>query len=196
MSKAIRRIISDLKENQTQPIDGVSVYLSDRRQDDDEDDLFTLHCNIDIKDGPYAGIIVHTILKIPEKYPYMAPAMNIAPDYTMFSHDYHEHIHGTSICNDMLSNYAWFFETQKKDQVASGWSSGYTLNVILGQMQVFFANDIDLPIMPSNESIERLRQFSKSYTCQTCSQKRTVDCLFSTSSTTKENKSYVRVFFI
>lgn len=178
MLKTVKRIMSDLKENAEQPIEGINLYLTNKSQDSDDDpqkDLFTIHCDIDIKHGPYAGVVVHTILRIPEKYPYTAPAMNIASDY-QFTHEYHEHVLGTSICNDMLSNYAWFFENSASAQpkVASGWSSGYTLNVILSQMQVFFA-DPDLPesLMPSQAAIERLKKFSNTFKCPICSQKRT-----------------------
>lgn len=178
--------MSDLKENAEQPIEGINLYLADcietnsaSNADDTHKELFTLHCDIDIKHGPYAGVVVHTILQIPPKYPYAAPAMNIALDYE-FTHQYHEHVLGTSICNDMLSNYAWFFESTFASQpkVASGWSSGYTLNVILSQMQIFFA-DPDLPehLMPSDEAIERLKKFSRNYKCKTCAQKRTYNDL-------------------
>lgn len=173
-AKTLKRIMSDLKENDELPIEGIQLYLTDRKASEgEEDNLFTIHCDIDIKHGIYAGIKIHTILQIPPKYPFTAPAMNIAPKFP-FDHQHHEHVLGTSICNDMLSNYAWFFERSDKPKVASGWSNGYTLNVILSQMQIFFA-DPDYPkeLLPSENEIESLRKFAKSFKCPECTQKRT-----------------------
>ena len=171
-AKTIKRIMSDLKENDELPIEGIQLYLADRK-DDQDDNLFTIHCDINIKHGIYSGITIHTILQIPTKYPFTAPAMNIAPNFP-FGHQHHEHVLGSSICNDMLSNYAWFFERSDKPKVASGWSNGYTLNVILSQMQIFFA-DPDYPEerLPGKEQIEQLRKFAQQFKCPDCTQKRT-----------------------
>ena len=174
MLKTVKRVLSDLKENHENQIDGIKLYLPNKKNDDSDDNpknLLTLHCDINIKHGIFQDITVHTILHIPDKYPYSAPAMNIAPDFD-FTHEHHEHVLGKSICNDMLSNFAWFFESADKAKVASGWSTGYTINVILSQMQIFFA-DPDLPSLPSAQSVEKLRAFASKYKCAECSQKRT-----------------------
>lgn len=174
-AKTVKRIMSDLKENDELPIEGIQLYLTDRKTDQDDDNLFTIHCDINIKHGIYSGITIHTILQIPTKYPFTAPAMNIAPNFP-FTHEHHEHVLGTSICNDMLSNYAWFFERSdnQPNKVASGWSNGYTLNVILSQMQIFFA-DPDYPqeMLPNKQKIEQLRKFAQNFKCPDCKQKRT-----------------------
>lgn len=182
--------MSDLKENDELPIDGIQLFLLNKRNNNDNESFSTIHCDIKITHGIYQGITVHTVLNIPPKYPYMAPAMNIASDFE-FTHRHHEHVLGTSICNDMLSNFAWFFERPRGDEpppVASGWSSGYTLNVILSQMQVFFS-DPDLYTLPSQACVNELREFALKYKCKECSQKRTYRRLMMNNQTNKTNVS-------
>lgn len=191
MLKTVKRIMSDLKENNELPIEGIKLYFTNSKNESDKNDendpdFFTIHCDINIQHGIYAGITIHTILCIPPKYPFVAPAMEIAPNFP-FTHEHHEHVLGTSICNDMLSAYAWFFRTGETPKVASGWSSGYTLNVILSQMQVFFA-DPDLPNAPSADSVDRLRHLAQNYKCSECSQKRTYQLLFGEKSEQEQEK--------
>jgi len=164
-SNAIRRIMKDIKENMDCPIDGISICLPD------ENDLFTLHGNIQITNGIYKDIILHVIIHMPNDYPHTGPAMNIAPGLG-FGHKFHEHIfdhsvHGNSICNDLLTNFAFFF--QDNAAVASGWSPGYTLNTIFMQMGLFFENP-DLPekLIPSATDIENFKKELEKYECQTC----------------------------
>jgi ubiquitin-protein ligase len=165
--KALKRILSDLRENAEYPIDGAQVYLFN-----EDEDLFALHCDIRIMSGVYSDITIHTIIRFPETYPFVGPAMNIAEDFRFFNSDYHAHVLGTSICNDMLSNFQAHFDISKtKNAQASGWSSGYTLNVVLTQMQVFFANP-DLIIQQSRANIETLKALANAYKCPGCSEKK------------------------
>ena len=93
--------------------------------------------------------------------------MNIASDFVLPS-GFHHHILGTSICNDMLTNFKGYFESIDGGQVlkkASGWSSGYSLNVILSQMQIFFA-DPDMKMVLSENEIKRLVDYSNKYSCK------------------------------
>lgn len=164
-SNAIKRILKDIKENKDNPIDGISICIPN------EDDIFTLHGNIKIMNGIYKDIILHVIIHLPEDYPYTGPAMNIAPGIE-FGHQFHEHVyddayHGNSICNDLLTNFASFFEKNKK--VASGWSPGYTLNTIFMQMGLFF-EDPDLPkhILPHKGKIEKFKLALEKFKCMIC----------------------------
>ena len=169
--KALKRIYRDLKENAENPIEGITIYIPDN-----EDDLFNLHCEIKILYGIYKDIIVHTVIHIPNEYPVIGPAMNIMDDFNL-PQNFHEHVLNKSICNDMLTNFKTFFQFQdllskKSEAKASGWSSGYSLNVIMSQMQVFFAEP-DLPkenLLNSNE-IEALKTYSIGYKCNGCKKK-------------------------
>jgi ubiquitin-protein ligase len=117
---SIKRIVSDLNENSTNKIDGVEIFIPD------DDNYFKLHCQIRILHGIYKDIIIHSILHIPPSYPIIGPAMNIAEDFVLPS-NFHHHILGKSICNDMLTNFKHYFETidgGKELKKASGWSSG------------------------------------------------------------------------
>ena len=70
--KAISRIYRDLKEIQENPIQGLSICMPDENQP------FSLHCNILLLSGIYEGIMLHLEMKIPETYPINAPKMIIS----------------------------------------------------------------------------------------------------------------------
>ena len=98
--------------------------------------------------------------------------MNICDDFIL-PYTFHHHIIGTSICNDMLTNFKSYFETidgRLTLKKASGWSSGYTLNVILSQMQIFFS-DPDMDIKLTEKEIQNLVDYSKNYLCKNCKKK-------------------------
>lgn len=42
MLKTAKRILSDLKENAEQPIDGIKIYLRDKQIDDDDNSLIQI----------------------------------------------------------------------------------------------------------------------------------------------------------
>ena len=163
---AIKRIYNDLKENSAQPIDGIQIYIPD------DENLFKLHCQIKIMFGVYKDIHIHAILHIPPSYPIIGPAMNICDDFTLPG-NFHHHILGKSICNDMLTNFKSFFEVVdggKELKKASGWSAGYTLNVILSQMQIFFS-DPDMKVTLTKQEILNLIAYSNKYSCKNCKNK-------------------------
>lgn len=66
----------------------------------------------------------------------MGPAMHLCPQI-QFDNQFHEHVIcveneiGFSICNDMLTNYKWFFNASREKVVATGWTSGCTLRSLL-----------------------------------------------------------------
>jgi hypothetical protein len=68
-NNAIKRIYRDLKENTENQIDGIQVFIPDN------DDLFNLHCDVQILNGPYKDIIIHSVLHLPENYPVIGPSM-------------------------------------------------------------------------------------------------------------------------
>src|SRR5258708_5207445 len=100
----IKRILKDLKELEKEPVNGISLCVPDDK------DLFTLHANILVSEGPYTGFLIHTIIHLPNDYPVTGPAMNIHKNIG-FDHKFHEHVlgddqgYGYTICNDMLTNF-------------------------------------------------------------------------------------------
>jgi ubiquitin-protein ligase len=168
ISTASRRIARDYKEFLSSPIANVSVCFPD------ESNLFLLHANVKILNGIYEGIILHLIMHIPYDYPLTGPSMNIAPGIN-FGHEFHEHVfedpkHGNSICNDLLTNFAFFFQGDKKTAV--GWSPGYTISTILLQMSIFFENpDFPEKFMPSTAKIAKLKSDLNEFCCKECGHK-------------------------
>ena len=165
-ASASRRIMSDLRANMKSPVAGTSICMPD------ESDIFTHHVNFQIQNGIYKGIILHCVLHMPHDYPLTGPAMNIAPGLR-FGHKFHEHVYedehnGNTICNDLLTNFAFFFKNQPPAK-ASGWTAGCTINEILMQMNIFF-EDPDLPkdLIPSASQIDNLRAHVEKYECKTC----------------------------
>lgn len=161
----IKRILSDIKENSKNPIEGISICIPN------DDNIFNIHGNIMIKNGIYKGILLHVIINIPDDYPLSGPSMNISQGIN-FGHKFHEHIfedniNGNTICNDLLTNFSSFFKDKK--EIASGWSPGYTLNTILMQMVIFFENH-DLPnhLIPNKETIDNFKKELNEYHCNIC----------------------------
>jgi len=152
-NKAISRIYKDLNEIKENPIQGLSICMPD------ENDPFSLHCNIQILSGIYEGILLHLEMQIPENYPVQAPKLQISPGQS-FSHTYHHHVFGSTICIDLL-DHGFFGEGEK-----TGWTPAYTLSTILVQMQVFFAEDYDLPMIPKESQISDLKNQLKKFVCQ------------------------------
>lgn len=155
--KAISRIYKDLKEIEENPIQGLSICMPD------ENDPFSLHCNIKILSGIYVGIILHLEMKIPENYPIKAPKLKISAGQP-FNHSFHHHVFdmgdGLTICIDLLDH--GFFDYSK--EAKTGWTPAYTLSTILIQMQVFFASDYDLPQLPSQKELSYLRSKLSTFT--------------------------------
>ena len=67
--KSISRIYKDLKEIENNPIEGLSICIPD------ENNPFSLHCNIIILSGIYQDIMLHLEMKIPDIYPLKSPKM-------------------------------------------------------------------------------------------------------------------------
>lgn len=170
----MKRIIRDLKELSLNPIPGIEVCICD-------DDLFNIHANILVQDGPYKDMIMHIELNLSKDYPYVGPVANMGGNFPLSSY-HHAHIHEGSynnngsyayeICNDMMSNYAsWFRDEQDRGIMAkgTGWSSSYTLTTILIQMSTFFIDPdySEMEYTPKLD-IEGLRSLINEYKCQKC----------------------------
>ena len=115
---ALRRLARDLKELENEPIP--EAALAPPR----EDDLFELHGNLIIPEGPYAGVMVHIVLTFDEGFPTTCPFGALGKNFPM-TEEHHSHIHGTKLCNDYLGDYEFWFKSIDggERRAASGWSS-------------------------------------------------------------------------
>lgn len=161
VNNALRRLMNDLKELTKEPVIGASIApISD-------ENLFTLHANIVIPEGPYQGLMMHVIINIPESYPASSPAGSMAVNFP-FTDAEHMHIHGTALCNDYLSNYEEFFKRIDGGEIkaGSGWTPAMTLKGLLMILRTFFA-ETDRPD-PSPSFIKTITAKIAAYKCPEC----------------------------
>ena len=69
-NSAIRRLMRDLKELNSEPFDTISAAPL-------QGNLMEWHCNLRPPSGPYLGAIFHLILKFPRDYPLSPPKVNL-----------------------------------------------------------------------------------------------------------------------
>jgi ubiquitin-protein ligase len=132
-SWAMKRLMKDLKEleENTIPTVGVTARPTDK-------DLFTWRGNLrGPEDTPYHGGVFHIEIKFTELYPTEPPTIRLMTPLT------HPNVFGTEICLDMLNG---------SDRVIyQGWTSGYTVESILIQLQSFL---FEKPAKDSEEKIK------------------------------------------
>ena len=149
---AIKRLSKDIKEIEEDPQPGIGVGPFS------ENPYFYV-ANIQLRDGPYKGLIIQLKVFFPNEYPIKPPQITLFPG--QIDHFYHHHIYDDSFCIDILQN--GFFTDNK---IKTGYTPAYTLKSILLQFQVFLS-DPDIPPgvkKPNQEDIKRLFQKAKHYT--------------------------------
>eukprot|EP00828_Plagiopyla_frontata_P024194 TRINITY_DN308_c0_g2_i4.p1 TRINITY_DN308_c0_g2~~TRINITY_DN308_c0_g2_i4.p1 ORF type:complete len:778 (+),score=123.89 TRINITY_DN308_c0_g2_i4:151-2484(+) len=110
---ATKRLLKDLDEIEHCKIPTVGVSARPL-----EKDLFRWHANLRGPQGtPYEGGIFHIELQIPENYPHSPPKVHL------FQSLPHPNVFDTTVCLDMLQD--------------EKWSSAYTIQSILLQLQSF-----------------------------------------------------------
>lgn len=154
----IKRIIKDIQEFLTGDTVGISISPLD-------DDIFKLHANIIVLDGPYKDNIMHLDIRLPTTYPNSSPAAGMAPGFP-FTHVDHEHVYGSGICSDVTSNFDNYFRHVDKGRnvSGSGWSGSMTLKSLLLVLQQFFVNP-EYNISP--EHAKKVSKNIKNFKC-TC----------------------------
>ena len=105
-----------------------------------ENNIFEWHGNLVPTEGRYKGIILHVIMKFPENYPSEPPVINLL---TSIPHSNIINYQGTKnyLCIDMLKNFFWMEDGQDKSRPYSGWSSAYTVESIMLQLNSFLFDD-------------------------------------------------------
>jgi len=159
-NNAVKRITRDLKDLIKDPLPFIAVQPLNGN-------MFKLHCNIKLLEGAYKGIIVHFVIDIPHTYPQGSPAGSIAPGFP-FSGNEHSHIHGSSICNDYLSNFAGWFQHLDNGQIkaGTGWNASITIRTLLIVLQPFFAEHELAHV--TEEFVADLRKRISAYRCPDC----------------------------
>ncbi|KRX02559.1 Ubiquitin-conjugating enzyme/RWD-like protein [Pseudocohnilembus persalinus] len=130
--KAQKRIIKEYLNVQNNPLPGIAITQKQKN------DYQSFIVNIKVLDGIYKNICLHFELKISNEYPIIAPKVNIFPGQAL-SYPYHHHIYNTWMCVDILED-AWM----NPKVIGTGWTSAYTLETILIQIQAFMG-DPDFP---------------------------------------------------
>ena len=159
----IKRILQDLKDIHRHPVQNISISPV-------ENDILTLHGDVNIVQGPYSGAKIHIVLIIPPEYPYKPPAGYIIGGHP-FTNKFHEHVFCDhkknlySICIDILSNFSDYFGN---DITTSGWNPAYTLTTVLLQLCTFFAEP-DFPhSTPDKDCIKLMIKQSLEFQCDKC----------------------------
>jgi ubiquitin-protein ligase len=120
---ATRSLMLDLKQIQANPLPLVAAHPL-------EGDIFCWHGNlVGPENTPYAGGIFHIELKFPKTYPLDSPSATILSPLP------HPHVRNGKICMDILSDYESYFKNIQDGSKSVGWSSAYSVQTLLLQLQ-------------------------------------------------------------
>eukprot|EP00743_Colponemidia_sp_Colp-15_P002103 GILK01002283.1.p1 GENE.GILK01002283.1~~GILK01002283.1.p1 ORF type:complete len:627 (-),score=85.60 GILK01002283.1:164-2008(-) len=122
LTAAVRRLMKDMALMQCEPLVGVNAVPL-------ENNIFEWHGNIVASEGPYRSHVFHLILTFPSDYPHNPPTIRLPvtfPHPNIFSSNY--------ICLDLLQSY---YTAERY----AGWSSAYTVQTVLLQLQSFFFSE-------------------------------------------------------
>jgi len=164
MSSAIRRLTKDYLQYQANKDEFTLISATPL-----ESNLFEWHVNICAPDGPYANVPLHFILTFPDNYPIAPPDVRLC---TRIDHpNVWKEYDGTDaawICLDMLKEYTASTKYE-------GWSSVYTVESILLQLQSFlFSENVpqdygaDQSLQLGNSSVVRSLNRIKNFKCSKC----------------------------
>ena len=117
---SVRRLQKDLKEIRDSEIPLVGVTAAPL-----DDSIFKWHANIrGPADTVYAGGVFHLEMVFPEDYPVSPPSITLCTNVP------HANVFGRRLCLDML-------EPNKTGVWYQGWTSAYTVQSVLIQLQSF-----------------------------------------------------------
>jgi ubiquitin-conjugating enzyme E2 D/E len=150
---AQRRLIKDLEEIENEKIPTVGVTARPL-----ETDLFTWHANIrGPEETPYAGGVFHLELKFPQSYP------NHPPTIRIFNNIPHPNVFGGYICLDILQ------QVDAKAEEGGGWTSAYSVQSILTQLQSFLFEETLTGSKEKTEmEIKKAVKDANSFKCNGC----------------------------
>eukprot|EP00026_Physarum_polycephalum_P001294 Phypoly_transcript_01295.p1 GENE.Phypoly_transcript_01295~~Phypoly_transcript_01295.p1 ORF type:complete len:1116 (+),score=191.20 Phypoly_transcript_01295:80-3427(+) len=159
-AEARKRLLRDLKELHDNPLENVNAAPVD------DQDLFLWHANLRGSD-PQMKETFHLILSFPSNYPLSPPRVELC---TPLPHPNVIPERGTySLCMDMLEQGEWAEDANKKMKY-NGWSSAYSVQLILVQLQSFLL-DIKHQVSTRNTSLALALDTAKRFSCKTCPHK-------------------------
>eukprot|EP01133_Synstelium_polycarpum_P013661 gene13661-16088_t len=164
LSSATRKsLMADLKNIKTHAMPLVSAEPVG-------DSLLVWHANIVAPLGsPFEGGIFHLELKFPPTYPANPPSGVLLTPFP------HPHVHdGGRICLDILADFQSYFRghTEIAGSKLTGWSSAYSVQTILLQIQTFLISleddDASHPIQDYLVRVPEAIANSRSFKCASC----------------------------
>lgn len=151
IARAVKRLLADLDEVIHSPLASVVALPMD-------DDMFEWHCSIRGPAGSlYAGVIFHVILQFPENYPFKPPTLHFC------SFIEHPHVFGNYVCLDMLQE-AQFGSAEETNKPYTGWSSAYSVQSILLQLQAFLFDEAK----SDRAAVQKATLSAQRFKCDTC----------------------------
>lgn len=127
-----------------------------------ENNMLCWHGNLRPLSGPYAGAVLHIIMEFAEDYPASPPQVKLCQTIP------HPNVFGDHICLDMLKSYT-------VSQPYAGWSSAYSVQSILLQLQGFlFAENIPqehggpIKAYSGDKVVSVARAWLDSFACAAC----------------------------
>ncbi len=168
--KAIERILSDYKHLKKSDINYSIEPLNDN--------MMVWHGNLVPYKGRYQGFIIHYEMNFTNEYPSVPPKIflkNKLPHTNIFS-NWDPNPDNYSICLDLITVFT--NNTRKKsDLYLGGWSSSYTMETILLQLETFLFEDyaeqengniIKTYIKSDNNDINICYEKCVNYVCNDC----------------------------
>ena len=106
-----------------------------------ENNIYEWHGNIAPQGGYYDGTIIHFIMRFGEYYPKEPPTISLSTGIV------HSNIipnfkgEKFYLCMDLINNFFWMDDGTDNNRPFSGWSSSYTVDIILQQLYSFLFTD-------------------------------------------------------
>ena len=150
---AIKRLMSDLAEIQSSPINSISAAPLDN-------DMFEWHCNIICNNE-----ICHLALFFDENHPFKSPSAEFLPKGQRFIAGAQRNgKKGTQICMNIFNDYDDHHKEWERDW-GHGWSPGYTVQTILLNVQTYINehqanNQIHTPFLN--------KELNRKFKCSDC----------------------------
>eukprot|EP01083_Nonionella_stella_P282991 963137_1 len=152
---ALARLCRDFQECLDNPLPGVTAAPIS------ENNYFNWHCNVrGFPGSDFEGCNFHLAIKFPNTYPRNSPRVSL------MTYMRHKNVYGEWICLDMLEN-DWIADlpTEKKSDLFTGWSSAYSVQSVLLQLQSFlFQKDK----FYSQTAIAISQSSARDFKCHTC----------------------------
>ena len=154
---ARKRLLQDLEQVRSEPLPTISALPVS------SGNLFVWHANLyGLAGTHYEGGIFHMEIEFPDDYPSRPPTIKMLTPLP------HPHVFQQEICIDILDNFRDHFSAEKGKNF-SGWSSAYTVQSILVQLQAFLFNvdDTDGSLAAAGD-IPAAVKASQFFTCGAC----------------------------